>query len=283
MPTVGLIPHPSKPEAKALAKKLVVALSSQGVDALVEAEAGVEGVPEAPGRELAGRCELLVSLGGDGTLIHAARLCGGREVPILGVNMGTLGYLTEIPKTQALAMLERALRKELPISRRLMLSCEVRRGDRTLYAGYALNEAAISKNALARLARLETVVSGMPAAVYEADGLILATPTGSTAWALSAGGPVIYPTHDAILVVPICPHSLTQRPVVLSPHETVTVRLASRSEMYVTLDGAVGCAIEQGDLLLVRAAPHRALLVSNPDVDPFVILREKLGWGARSR
>lgn len=283
MTTVGLVPHPNKPEAKTLALELVLALSERGVAALVEAEAGVANVPEAPGSELAARCDLLVSLGGDGTLIHAARLCAGREVPILGVNLGTLGYLTEIPKAQALSMLERALKHELPISRRMMLSCEVRRGGHTRYVGYALNEAAISKNALARLARLETTVSGRPAAVYEADGLIIATPTGSTAWALSAGGPILHPTHDALLLVPICPHSLTQRPLVLSPDEMVSVRLASQSEMFVTLDGAVGCAIEKEDELRVCAAPQRALLFSNPDVDPFVILREKLGWGARSR
>ncbi|MBS2021684.1 MAG: NAD(+)/NADH kinase [Deltaproteobacteria bacterium] len=283
MPTVGLVPNPRKPEAQELAKDLVIALSSEGVDALVEAEAGVPGVPEVPGNEMAGRCDILVSLGGDGTLIHAARLCGAREVPILGVNLGTLGYLTEAPRTEAMALLRKAIKRELPVSRRLLLSVEVRRGDRTVYSGFALNEAAISKNAVAQLARLETSVSGKPAAVYEADGLILATPTGSTAWSLSAGGPIVHPSLDAILMVPICPHSLTQRPLVLPSTESISVRLASSSEMFVTLDGAVGCSVEEGDVLRVRTAPHRALLLSNPAVDPFVILRQKLGWGSRAR
>lgn len=283
MPSVGLVPHPQKPDAKALAQELALQLSSRGIDTLVEAEAGVEGVPEAPGLELAGRCDLIVSLGGDGTLIHAARLCAGREVPILGVNLGTLGYLTEAPRSRALELIEKALRGALPVSRRLQLQVEVWRGEQLIYSGVALNEAAISKNAVARLAQLETEVSGKLAATYEADGLIVSTPTGSTAWSLSAGGPIVYPTLDALLLVPICPHSLTQRPVVLPAQAAISIRLASSSEMFVTLDGQVGCAVEQGDVMRARMAAHRALLVSNPEVDAFSILRQKLGWGSRRR
>src|SRR5207253_3461331 len=147
--------------------------------------------------------------------------------------------------------------------------------------GYTLNDVVISKNALSRLARLEISVDSREAAVYEADGLIVATPTGSTAYSLSAGGPIVYPTLEAILLTPICPHALTQRPVVVPADLPITVRLMSPSVMFVTLDGARGRRLEPGDEVHVRTASRRAVLLKNPELDPFAILREKLRWGAR--
>src|SRR5438094_1554967 len=196
---------------------MVAWLGARGHTALVEEEAGVPGVPSAPGREIARRADLLVVLGGDGTLIHAAGLCDQCEVPILGVNMGTLGFLTEVPHERAFPLLEKALAGDLQVSRRLMLSVEVRRGEQVLLSGAVLNDAVVSKNALSRLASLDVSVDGRAATTYEADGLIIATPTGSTAYSLSAAGPIVYPTLDAILLTPICPHALTQRPLVLPP------------------------------------------------------------------
>src|SRR5690242_19999316 len=149
-------------------------LQQRGHDALVEEEAGVAGVPQAPGCDLAARADLLVVLGGDGTLIHAAGLCSGREVPILGVNLGTLGFLTEFPRDRVFPMLEKALAGELQASSRLMLSAEVRRDEEVLLDGTVLNDVVVSKNALSRLARLEVRVDAREAAAYEADGLIIA-------------------------------------------------------------------------------------------------------------
>ena len=281
MSTVGLIPRLAKEEASTLAREMVRWLEARGHRALVEEEAGVAGVPTAPGREIATSADLLVVLGGDGTLIHAASLCDQCEVPILGVNLGTLGFLTEVPRERAFPLLEKALAGELVASRRMMLAVEVRRGDGALLSGTVLNDAVISKNALSRLATLEVSVDGRPATSYEADGLIIATPTGSTAYSLSAAGPIIDPNMDAILLTPICPHTLTQRPLVIPAEVPVRVQLTSPGEMFVTLDGSHGRPLELGEEVWLRRAPRRTLILRNPEVDQFTILREKLRWGTR--
>lgn len=281
MATVGLIPRLAREAAAELAREMVHWLERRGHTALVEEEAAVQGAPAAPGEEIAGKADLLVVLGGDGTLIHAAGLCNRREVPILGVNMGALGFLTEVPRERALPLLEKALKGELPVSRRLMLDVEVRRRDELLLSGTVLNDAVVSKNALSRLASLEVMVDGRPATTYEADGLIVATPTGSTAYSLSADGPIVIPTLDAVLLTPICPHALTQRPLVLPPSSVVSVRLASPSEMFVTLDGTRGRPLEIGNEVRIQPAKQRTLILRNPELDHFTILREKLRWGTR--
>ena len=281
MATVGLIPRLASDTAAALAREMVRWLTAHGHQALVEEEAAVSGVPSAPGKDIAPRADLLVVLGGDGTLIHAASLCNRCEVPILGVNLGTLGFLTEVPRDRAIPMLEKALRGELPVSRRLMLDVEVRHRDQVLLTGSVLNDAVVSKNALSRLAKLEVTIDARPATTYEADGLIVATPTGSTAYSLSAAGPIVIPTLDAVLLTPICPHALSQRPVVLPPSSVVQVRVASPSEMFVTLDGTLGRPLELGEEVWIQQAKHRTIILRNPELDHFTILREKLGWGTR--
>jgi NAD+ kinase len=279
--TVGLIPRLASDAAAELAREMVRWLAGHGHQALVEEEAAVAGVPSAPGKDIAARADLLVVLGGDGTLIHAAALCNRCEVPILGVNLGTLGFLTEVPRERAIPMLEKALRGELPMSRRLMLDVEVRLRAQVRLTGSVLNDAVVSKNALSRLAKLEVTIDARPATTYEADGLIVATPTGSTAYSLSAAGPIVIPTLDAVLLTPICPHALTQRPVVLPPSSVVQVRVASPGEMFVTLDGTLGRPLELGEEVWIQQAKHRTIILRNPELDHFTILREKLGWGTR--
>ncbi|HXL39267.1 MAG TPA: NAD(+)/NADH kinase [Myxococcales bacterium] len=281
MATVGLIPRLASEAAAELAREMVHWLAGHGHQALVEAEASIAGVPSAPGKDIAARADLLVVLGGDGTLIHAASLCNRCEVPILGVNLGTLGFLTEVPRDRAIPMLEKALRGELPMSRRLMLDVEVRLRAQVRLTGSVLNDAVVSKNALSRLAKLEVTIDARPATTYEADGLIVATPTGSTAYSLSAAGPIVIPTLDAVLLTPICPHALTQRPVVLPPSSVVQVRVASPGEMFVTLDGTLGRPLELGEEVWIQQAKHRTIILRNPELDRFSILREKLGWGVR--
>jgi NAD+ kinase len=162
-----------------------------------------------------------------------------------------------------------------------MLSVEVRRGDKVLLSGAVLNDAVISKNALSRLATLEVSVDGAAATTYEADGLIIATPTGSTAYSLSAAGPIVDPALDAILLTPICPHTLTQRPLVIPPTAQVRVKLISPGEMFVTLDGSHGRELALGEEVRVKHAPHRTLILRNPELDHYTILRQKLRWGTR--
>jgi len=280
MATVGLVPRLAREAAAELAREIVRWLEARGHEGVVESESGVSGVPTLPGREIAARADLLVVLGGDGTLIHAAGLCDRREVPILGVNMGKLGFLTEIPHERALPMLEKALRGELAVSRRLMLDVQVLHQGKVLLEGTVLNDAVVSKNALSRLATLEVTIDGRPATTYEADGVIVATPTGSTAYSLSADGPIVIPWLDAMLLTPICPHALTQRPLVVPP-AVVTVRLLSPSEMFATLDGSRGRPLELGQEVRIQPAKQRTLILRNPELDHFTILREKLRWGTR--
>lgn len=281
MKTVGIVPRVGTDDAAALCRELCAWLSARGIEALVEAQAGISGCPIAAGPEVARAADLLVVLGGDGTLLHAARLCAGREVPILGVNLGTLGFLTEVPRDHVLPMLERALRGELPATRRLMLRVEVRRGGDLLLTDEALNDVVVSRHAQSRLARMEVEIDGTTAATYEADGVIVATPTGSTAYSLAAGGPIVWPTLEAMVLTPICPHALTQRPVVLPATASLRLRLKNLTEMYLTVDGQAGRPLQIDEEIAVRAAPHRTLILRNPVVQPFGIWRDKLRWGAR--
>jgi NAD+ kinase len=285
MTCVGIIPKIETPQAASLTRAIAQWLQERGHEALVEAGVGVDGLPSAPGEVIGAKAELLVVLGGDGTLLHAAGLTGAREVPILGVNLGTLGFLTEVPREKAFELLAHALEHKLEPSRRMMLSVEVRAGSsphaEQLYARAGLNDVSITKGALARLARLEVEIDGRHAALYEADGLIVATPTGSTAYSLSAGGPIVYPTVETLLLTPICPHSLTQRPLVLPASASIEVTLVSEGELFVAVDGMKGPELRPGQQVRIRCAPHRTLILRNPEVDPFDILRAKLRWGAR--
>jgi NAD+ kinase len=227
--------------------------------------------------------ELLVVLGGDGTLIHAARLLAGRPVPILGVNMGSLGFLTEVPQSELYAALEQVLAGKATVSERVKLRVNLFRGASTEpeLDAQVLNDAVIGKGALAKMAELDLRCSGQWVATYKADGIIVATPTGSTAYSLGANGPIVYPTMKGLVITPICPHTLTQRPIVLPDDKEAEVLLVNESKVYLTLDGQKGLQMERGDRVRVRAAPDRVLLVRNPRIDFFGILRAKLRWGER--
>ncbi len=278
---VSLVPKLGNAHAATLCRELFAELKKQGHAPLVEASRELGDLACAAPEALMAEAELAIVLGGDGTLLHAATLCAGREIPILGINLGTLGYLTEAPREQAFEMVQRAIAGELPVSRRAMLEVTATRGPESLQQSFALNDAVIAKGALARLTRLIASVGGRLASAYESDGLIVSTPTGSTAYSLSAGGPIVYPTLDAILLTPICPHSLTQRPLVLPGSMPIEIALAGDDQMFLSVDGTRGVELQQGDLVRVSVAPQRTLLVGNPDVDPFSILRAKLRWGAR--
>jgi len=228
------------------------------------------------------RAELVVVMGGDGTLIHAARALRGRAVPILGVNLGSLGFMTEIPVADFLPSLEDVLAGAFRVDSRMKLACRLYRQGQLLLEDEVLNDVVINKGALARIADHEMTIDGQPVTTYKADGVIVATPTGSTAYALSAGGPIIHPLVECMVIAPICPHALTQRPLVVPGAQTVSLRLASDStDVYLTIDGQIGRALETGDVLEVRRSANRVLLVRNPKKGYFGILRQKLHWGER--
>jgi len=226
--------------------------------------------------------DILVVLGGDGTLLSVIRRAGEYEVPILGVNLGDLGFLTEITQEELLPVLDNVLKGKFQTHERVALRAAVVRGNREVGVFRVLNDAVINKGALARIISLRTTINGEYVATFRADGLILSTPTGSTAYSLSAGGPIVYPSVKTIVITPICPHTLTNRPIIVPDNVIVRTTLESESEeVFLTLDGQAGFPMQRGDTVEVRKAPGRVLLIESPGKGYFEVLRTKLGWAER--
>jgi NAD+ kinase len=280
--SVGLCLKPDSPQAADAVRDLAKWLADRGVEVLLDPDAarwlGLEGRPRG---ELAGRVDLIVVLGGDGTLLAVAREVGPRATPVLGINLGTFGFLTEVTPAEQYAALDLVLRGEMQIQLRMRLDVRADRDDAELGRFLALNDAVIMKSALSRILTLEARTDDGPVTTYRADGLIVATPTGSTAYNLSAGGPIILPGLDAIVLAPVCPHALTQRPVVLPASAQIEIRVwPQRSgEVQLTVDGQEGLELGSGDRVRITRSPHPLHLVASPFRTRFEILREKLRWG----
>jgi len=235
-----------------------------------------------PREEVPESCDLVIVLGGDGTLLAAARAIGRRETPLFPVNLGSLGFLTAITIDELYPELERAFRGEHRIAKRKLLATEVVRDGKVVAAYEALNDAVLTKAAIARMIDLDAHVDEQFVCAYKADGLIISTPTGSTAYSLSAGGPIIFPSVPAICITPICPHMLTNRPVLVP--ETSVIRVISRApgeSVFLTIDGQVGNPIREGDTLVCRSSDYALRLVRPPHMMFFDVLRQKLKWGER--
>jgi NAD+ kinase len=279
--TLAIVAKKDKPEAAALAAQIrerYPQLTTLGDRSLSH----VLGWPRVDDRELSARADLVVVLGGDGTLIYAARMLGGRGVPILGVNLGSLGFMTEVPVEELFTTLDGVLTGRFQVDSRMKLTCRLIRNGRTLIEDEILNDVVINKGALARIADHETSIDGVPITTYKADGVILATPTGSTAYSLSAGGPIVHPSVDCTVLSPICSHALTQRSIVVPADRVIRVTLRSETaDTYLTLDGQTGHGLQGGDCIEVVRSPNRVNLVRNPKVAYFSILRQKLHWGER--
>jgi NAD+ kinase len=247
-------------------------LRGKGVDVLLdEAEVGRS-------------ADLVVVLGGDGTLIHAARLLAARAVPILGINMGSLGFMTEVPQSELYPALELVLAGKATVSTRMKLRVHLHRGGQDQVPeldGEVLNDAVIAKGALSPMSELDASFGSSYVTTYKADGVIIATPTGSTAYSLGANGPIVYPTMRGVIVTPICPHTLTQRPIVVPDDQVINIVLLNNASVYLSLDGQTGVPLSRGDRVQVKQSPNRVLLVRNPQLDFFGILRAKLRWGER--
>ncbi len=229
-------------------------------------------------------CDLIVVLGGDGTFLSIARLMKNRSIPVLGVNMGQLGFLTEIKKSEAVTTLSALIDGAAPvISRRSLLEVTVRRKGRTVFQGPVVNDAVISKGAIARIIGIEVRINDRDVTHIRADGVIVSTPTGSTAYSLAAGGPILEPSLPALVITAICPHSLTQRPLVISDTSTVEMTLLHRpGHVLLTLDGQDVVDLKEGDRVSIqRFRKHDLQIVSSPDRDYFGLLREKLKFGHR--
>ena len=225
---------------------------------------------------------LIIVLGGDGTLLSVARQLKGKEVPILGVNLGGLGFLTEISMEELPAMLASFLNGKYSLSRRAMMRVTVLRKGEEVFDISILNDAVITKDALARIIDIETYVSEEYLTTYRGDGLILSTATGSTGYSLAAGGPILHPSLPHIVVTPICPHMLTNRPIILPEDAALRARLLSKDERVIlTLDGQVGFPLEFADEVIVKKSPYSVRLVTSDSRGYFEVLRTKLKWGER--
>jgi NAD+ kinase len=267
-----------------LVSRLVALVRKRGLDVALDKHAASH-LGETGGRsleEVAGVADLLVVLGGDGSVLAAVRAIGARRVAVLGVNLGHLGFLTDVSPDEAEAALDATLRGDFALVERSRFEVTHSRAGRELSRELVLNDAVITKgSALARLIVLEALVDGRVIATYRSDGLIVATPTGSTAYNLSAGGPILDTDVRAAILNPICPHTLSLRPLVLPDNRAIVVRLVSAEDATLTLDGQVGATVRTGDSVRVVLASEPARFVSAPARDHFETLRTKLGWGSR--
>ncbi len=282
--TVGIISKPNSEAAAGVVPSLIEWLHGRGIGVRVDEDTAfyAQGVAGLHRPDVPEGCDLIIVLGGDGTLLSAARAIGRREIPLFPVNLGGLGFLTAITIDELYPELERALSGEHRIARRRLLTTEVLRGGNTIFSLEALNDAVLTKGSIARMIDLETHVDSQYVCSYKADGLIISTPTGSTAYSLSAGGPIIFPSVPAICLTPICPHMLTNRPVLVP--ETSVVRIVSHGpdeSVYLTIDGQVGTPIREDDTVICRSSPYSLHLVRPPRMMFFDVLRQKLKWGER--
>ncbi len=278
---VGLCLKPGATEAEPMVRGLLERLAARSVAWELDPEAArlVGGVP-TPREVLAEKVDLLVVVGGDGTLLAATRAAGTRAVPILGVNQGALGFLAEVAPDEIDEVLGRVLDGHFTVVPRARLRVRAFRDGREIGSGLALNDAVITRSDLSRMIDLETYTDGAHVTTYRGDGLIAATPTGSTAYTLSAGGPILVPGSRVFALTPICPHALSHRPVVLPDSTRVEVRVFTRDgSAHLTIDGQVGVTLEAGDCVRVEGSSHPAHFVASPFRSRFDVLRTKLGWG----
>ena len=279
----GVFSKPNIAEARQIVPELLDWLNQQGVATRIDEQTGhYSGRSDWMQRDaLVKDIQLLIVLGGDGTLLAGARSVGSREIPIFAVNLGGLGFLTTITLEQMYPELERALEGKCRIGPRRMLHCQVMRNGKSIAEYEALNDAVFSKTEMARMINIDVHVDEHYVCRYRADGLIVSTPTGSTAYSLSAGGPIIFPTVDTLCLTPICPHMLTNRPVLVSGEAVIKVDILDDEAPYLTVDGQVGQPLEKGDQVFCRNSTTKVLLIRPPHMLYFDVLRAKLKWGAR--
>jgi NAD+ kinase len=280
--TVGLVAKYEEPKAADMVRWLVPWLNEKNRRVLVERGLYNNGARSCSKEEMAKKADLIVVLGGDGTLLSVARLVERPKVPILGVNLGGLGFITEVAVDELETVLERTLDGHFVVEKRMTLEVVLYRKRAKPKKFRVLNDAVITKGARSRIIDLETHLGKEYLCTYRADGLIISTPTGSTAYSLAAGGPILYPSLGAILLCPICPHTLTHRPIVVSSKSTIRVTLrASGDTVFLSSDGQQGTLLKDGDVIEVRDYGVPVSLIRMPSRSYFEILRNKLKWGER--
>jgi NAD+ kinase len=279
---IGVVGHSDHETIRSTLDRVFRLADAAGIELCLE-----DGLRDLAGRgsPLTGDCirslDLLLTLGGDGTLLRGARLIAPHGVPVLGVNLGHLGFLTSVAPHEVESAFGRLLLNDVVLDKRMVLSARAESADGTVRGSFlALNDAVLHKGGFARVIRIAVHAHGQEVGTYRADGIILSTPTGSTAYSLSAGGPIVSPSIDCIIATPICPHTLAVRPLVLPAEETVMVEILDTSEeLVLTIDGQEGAALAPGDRLVVCRAPTALCLVRFPGQTFFGTLRRKLRWG----
>lgn len=281
---IGVYAKKNHPDAEQIASDIWERFKLEKIEVLLEDSLAeqIGQVNGYAGEEIPELVDLIIVLGGDGTLISVARQVGERNVPIVGVNLGRLGFLTEITRDELPKMLERLIADDYQVSDRMMLDAFIHRNDQVIGKFTVLNDVVINKGALARIIDMETCVDGRHLTSYKADGLIISTPTGSTGYNLAAGGPIIYPDINSLLITPICPHMLTNRPIMVWSRSVIEIKVNFEDDVvFFTADGQVGRKLLPGDRVEVRRSESRTRLVTSPSKDYFEILRTKLNWGQR--
>jgi NAD+ kinase len=282
---VGLIAKPDAAQAQRVVLTLIDWLTARGLSVVLEKEtaglAPAAAVASAHKTDLPGQVDALIVLGGDGTLLSMARAVGDLGVPMLGVNLGGLGFLTATTLDEMLPALEAMLAGDMAVEERMVLAARLVRAGQVTGEYIALNDVVITKSAMSRIIDLAVSVDGRHATAYRADGLIISTPTGSTAYNLSAGGPILFPTMDAVVLTPIAPHTLSNRPIVLPGTQRIDVTLRVDQEVMLTMDGQVGVPLRERDVVEVHKARARIRLMRFETKDFFSVLRTKLKWGER--
>lgn len=281
---VGIIAKTQHRMAGESLKKISGWLKDRGIEVYMDKDtSGVIGEKSHYKRaEIPSLTGLIIVLGGDGTLLSVARLIEERDVPILGVNLGSLGFLTEIGMDEIYPVLENVIRGDFTVENRIMLDVFIYREGKMVANYCALNDVVINRGTLARIVYLEIKINGLYVTTYRSDGLIIATPTGSTAYSLAAGGPIVYPTMNALILSPICPHTLTNRPIVIPDDVKIEINLITPDEgALATLDGQVGYSLNYRDTIEVRKAKNTIKLIQSPGKNYYEVLRKKLKWGGR--
>lgn len=260
-------------------------LRSYNIEPLLTGEnLEISGLKGVPGEIVSQEADCIIVLGGDGTFLSALDLAIERDLPVLGVNLGRLGFLTEIPVDEMEIAVEEFIKGESTIERRTLIDAHLERDGNILLKRTVLNDVVVSKSAIARLVHLKVVVNNRTAALIRADGIIVSTPTGSTAYSLSAGGPILYPDVEAFIINPLCPHSLTVRPMVIPDNFEVRIEIIKSSKeeksLFLTFDGQVGYEVKEGDAIIAVKSPKRLKLVRRKERNYFNLLKDKLFWGS---
>jgi len=281
--TIGIISRPRRSNLALVVPPLLEWLEAHGIQTLIDEETASSLPNDSKGQtreRVADASQLLLVLGGDGTMLAAARLAAPRGIPILPINMGSLGFLTSFTLEELHPALDDTLEGHYSLSERVMISVELERAGKVIDNQRVLNEVVINKGALARMIGLELTIDGDFVCRYRADGLIVASPTGSTAYSLSAGGPIVHPAVESFVITPICAHTLSDRPLVVRDSSSIELKLSGNTEsVFLTLDGQRGIPLQPTDIVRISRAKELLKLIQPPRKSYFEILRGKLKWG----